>query len=244
MRVRGVPKEKLSGISGEDWVDRTRRPYVVGDTAWVPVIFGKPFDRELFAQPAYTGRGFYLIECGETRHRESGYTYILDPSKVMFSQGNRSEKSRIAQQIRKGGRPERVADMFAGIGYFTIPMAGAGAVVHVMEINPVACGYLQRNVALNHLLNRITVSQGDCRDLLDGIYDRIVMGHFDAIDMLPSALLHVRPGSILHLHAIEIPIDRVQATVEGAGFSCGIQVHKVKKYRPHAWHVVHDITIL
>jgi len=292
MRVRGVPKEKLSGISGEDWVDRTRRPYVVGDTAWVPVMQGKPFDREIFAQPAYTGRGFYLIgdiavvhgmrptdeeihrivnlknprgviwrealddimrtprtevvwgECSETRHRESGYTYILDPSKVMFSQGNRTEKSRIAQQIRKGGKPERVADMFAGVGYFTIPMAGAGAVVHAMEINPVACGYLERNAALNHLADHITVLQGDCRDLLEGTYDRIVMGHFDAIDMLPSALCHVRPGTTLHLHGIEIPIDRVRQTVEGAGFSCGIRVHKVKKYRPHAWHVVHDITIL
>ncbi len=292
MRVRGIPKEKVGEIADADWVDRTRRPYVEGDTAWVPVLPDKPFDREIFAKPAYAGRGFYLIgditvvhgtrptiddirrivefkkirgvlwrealdditrtpraevvwgECGETRHRESGYVYILDPSKVMFSQGNRTEKSRIAQQIRAGSGMERVADMFAGVGYFTIPMAGAGATVHAMEINPVACGYLQRNAMENRLADRITVSQGDCRDLLNGTYNRIVMGHFDAIGMLPDALRHILSGSIIHLHSIGPQEERVHATVKGAGFSCGIRVHKVKKYRPHAWHVVHDITIV
>ncbi|HII98991.1 MAG TPA: SAM-dependent methyltransferase [Methanoregula sp.] len=291
MRVRGIGKERLGKIQDEDWVDRSRRPYVEGDIAWVPVLPGRSFDREITAEPAYTGRGFYLIgdiavvhgmrptaeditrivnlknprgviwrealdditriprtevvwgECGETRHRESGYVYHLDPSKVMFSQGNRTEKSRIAQLIRQGNTTERVADMFAGVGYFTIPMAGAGARVHAMEINPVACGYLQRNAVENRLADRITVSPGDCRNLLDGIYDRIVMGHFDATGMLTIALRHVRPGSTIHLHAIEGPEDSVRAIVESAGFSCGIRVHKVKKYRPHAWHVVHDITI-
>ncbi len=51
-------------------------------------------------------------------------------------------------------------------------------------------------------------SLGDCRDLLTGTYDRIVMGHFDAISMLPSALLHVHEGSIIHLHSIGTVEDR------------------------------------
>jgi tRNA wybutosine-synthesizing protein 2 len=38
--------------------------------------------------------------------------------------------------------------------------------------------------------------------------------------------------------------DPIQEQVEGAGFSASIDVHKVKKYRPHAWHVVQDVTIL
>lgn len=291
MRVRGIPREKLGGTAGADWVDRSRRPFVEGDTAWVPVRPGYAFDREISAEPAYAGRGFYVIgdiavvhgnrptmedihrivelrkprgvlwrealdnitrtpraevvwgECGETRHRESGYVFILDPSKVMFSQGNRTEKGRIAQQVRAGRGTERVADMFAGIGYFSIPMAGAGATVHAMEINPVACGYLRRNAGENRLADRITVSPGDCRDLLDGTYDRIVMGHFDSIGMLPHALRHARTDSVIHLHSIGEQEEAIRSIVESAGFSCGIMVHKVKKYRPHAWHVVHDITI-
>jgi tRNA wybutosine-synthesizing protein 2 len=291
MRVRGVPKEQLGGITHADWVDQSRRPFVEGNIAWVPVLPGEPCDKEISAHPEYAGRGFYLIgdiavvhgerptpedirkivdlknprgilwrealddiirtprvevvwgECGETRHRESGYVYILDPSKVMFSQGNRNEKGRMAELIRSGPGNERVADMFAGVGYFTIPIAGAGATVHAMEINPVSCGYLTRNAAENQLADRITVSPGDCRDLLTGTYDRIVMGHFDAPSMLSHALRHVRSGSAIHIHSIGPQEELVREAVEGAGFSCGVIVHKVKKYRPHAWHVVHDVTI-
>jgi len=72
---------------------------------------------------------------GEVRHREQGCTFILDPTRVMFAQGNRVEKARIAALVRPG---ERIADMFAGIGYFTIPAARSGARIHAMEINPVA----------------------------------------------------------------------------------------------------------
>lgn len=182
-------------------------------------------------------------DTGEVQHHENGYTYFLDPGKVMFAQGNRSEKMRIAQLVHRSEAPERVADMFAGIGYFTIPMAGSGASVHAIEINPVAFGYLNRNIHENDLADRVDSSLGDCRDLLTGTYDRIVMGHFDAIIMLPSALMHVHEGSIIHLHSIGTREDQIKKVVEGAGFSASIHVHKVKKYRPHEWHVVQDVTI-
>jgi tRNA wybutosine-synthesizing protein 2 len=133
--------------------------------------------------------------------------------------------------------------MFAGIGYFTIPMAGSGAYVHAMEINPVAFGYLNRNIGENGLSDRVGTSLGDCRDLLTGTYDRIVMGHFDAISILPSTLLHVHEGSIIHLHSIGTVEDTIKDRVDSAGFSATIHVHKVKKYRPHAWHMVQDVTI-
>ncbi|MCK9278919.1 MAG: SAM-dependent methyltransferase, partial [Methanoculleus sp.] len=128
---------------------------------------------------------------GEVRHREQGYTFILDPCRVMFAQGNRTEKARIASLIRPG---ERVADMFAGIGYFSIPAACSGARVHAMEINPTAFEYLQRNIMANHVADRVTAEVGDCRRLLAGVYDRVLMGHFDAPSMLAEVLAHVRSG--------------------------------------------------
>ncbi|NMB77509.1 MAG: methyltransferase [Methanomicrobiales archaeon] len=291
MRVRFVPRKDLARVASADWVDHSRRPFVEGESAWVPVLPGKPFDRDIIAPPEYAGRGYYVIgdiivihgnrpdpqevrnlaerkkprgilwrealdditrtprtevlfgTCGDTEHHESGFTYILDPSKVMFSQGNRNEKNRMADLIRQAGDHERVADMFAGIGYFTIPMAAAGSVVHAMEINPVACAYLRRNAVVNKLDTRIIVAEGDCRELITGTYDRIVMGHFDSLLFLSHALRHVTPGSIIHVHTVGTFEDTIRTTVEGAGFSCRIQVHKVKKYRPHAWHVVHDVTI-
>jgi len=180
---------------------------------------------------------------GEVRHKENGYLFIMDPQEVMFSMGNRNEKMRIARLIRSGSGHERVADMFAGIGYFTIPMAGAGAEVHAMEINPVAFRYLERNIAVNRFTDRVTTGLGDCRALLSGIYDRIVMGHFDAVTMLPEALAHAEAGSVLHIHSIGTVEEQIRSAVEGAGFSSTIRVHKVKKYRPHAWHVVQDVIL-
>ena len=32
---------------------------------------------------------------------------------------------------------------------------------------------------------------GDCRTLLTGTYDRVVMGHFDALNFLPAVFPHV-----------------------------------------------------
>jgi tRNA wybutosine-synthesizing protein 2 len=182
-------------------------------------------------------------EAGEVCHRENTYSYIFDPRKVMFSQGNRKEKMRVAEMVRSGPGHERVADMFAGIGYFSVPLAGAGARVHAMEINPVAFGYLTQTIHANGFSDRITTSLGDCRQLLSGTYDRIVMGHFDAVTMLSSALQHVTSGSIIHVHSIGPVEDQIRSQVEGTDFSASIHVHKVKKYRPHEWHIVQDVSI-
>ncbi len=182
-------------------------------------------------------------DVGEVRHQENGYSYFLDPRRVMFSQGNREEKLRMATLVQGSGLRERVADMFAGIGYFTLPIGGSGGNVHAMEINPVAFAYLERNIIVNGLSDRITPSLGDCRDLLSGTYNRIIMGHFDAITLLPAALQHVEAGSTIHVHSIGTVREQIGEMCESAGFSSTIMVHKVKKYRPHAWHVVQDVAL-
>ena len=56
----------------------------------------------------------------ETIHKENGCKFKLDVAKVMWSKGNVNERLRIAKLIKDN---ERVLDMFAGIGYFTIPAA-------------------------------------------------------------------------------------------------------------------------
>ena len=177
---------------------------------------------------------------GEVSHHENGITYFLDPCRVMFSQGNREEKARIAGLIREG---EHVADMFAGIGYFTISAARAGAQVHAMEINPVAFSYLEKNCAANYVAGQVRCSCGDCRDLLDGTYDRILMGHFDSVSMLRSAFSHVHVGSVLHVHTIGHAVDEISLEAERAGWQIGLTEVKVKKYAPGRWHMVTDVVI-
>ncbi|MDN7013462.1 SAM-dependent methyltransferase [Methanoculleus sp. FWC-SCC3] len=288
MRARKVPAAALADIADAEWVDPSRRPYVEGGVAWVPVREGYFADTDLPERETYRGRGYHLLgdvavvhgdaptkeeltaivehcrprgvvqvkgflsemripdievlygTAGEVRHREQGYTFFLDPTKVMFSQGNRNEKARIASLVRPG---ERVADMFAGIGYFTIPAAMSGARVHAMEINPIAFEYLQRNIMANRVRGRVTGELGDCRELLSGVYDRILMGHFDAPSMLGDVLAHVREGSVLHIHSIGDVNETIRERVDEAGFSAAVTSRRVKKYGPHAWHMVQDVTI-
>ncbi|HTY15085.1 MAG TPA: SAM-dependent methyltransferase [Methanoregulaceae archaeon] len=288
LRVRQVPVSVLCDSLQEDWVDATKKPFVKGDTAFIPVKEHYHSEGVLDRRKPYQGRGYHMIgdvalvrgrkpsaeelenlvswrkprgvlwirsvqgderipeselvygTAGEVIHREQGLSYVLDPSKVMFSQGNRPEKVRMAALVRPG---EAVADMFAGIGYFSIPMAHAGAVVHAMEINPVAFRYLEINTRLNHLEAVLEPECGDCRLLLDGYYDRIVMGHFSSRDMVSDALEHVHRGSKMHIHSSGKVPPEIAKTIEEAGYDPIIVVRTVKKTGPGNWHFVQDVVL-
>ncbi len=70
-----------------------------------------------------------------TEHKENGCVFRLDVSKVMFSLGNQAERMRVARLVYDG---EVVVDMFAGIGYFSIPIAvhSNARRIYAIEINP------------------------------------------------------------------------------------------------------------
>jgi len=99
----------------------------------------------------------------ETVHREHGTVYALDLGEVMFSPGNKAERARMGEAV---AADERVLDMFAGIGYFTLPMARAGAHVTAVERNPAAFGYLVENVVRNGVQERVETYRADCRDVI------------------------------------------------------------------------------
>ncbi|QSZ66716.1 SAM-dependent methyltransferase [Methanofollis aquaemaris] len=288
MRVRKVSRDALAAAMREEWLDRSRRPYVEGEWAYVPVREGYGVEFDLPERRPYRGRSFQMI--GDTAvihgarptdeevaaivawrspacvlylagidgvrrlpatevlygdphpvcHHENGFCYWLNPAEVMFAQGNLEERRLMGRVIAPG---ERVADMFAGIGYFTVPMASAGAKVHAMEINPVSFGYLQRNIHENKLEGRVRPENGDCRDLLDGVYDRVVMGHFDAPGFFAAALAHAEVGTVIHLHALGDAAAAAEAMAKDAGFTAAVTTRKVKKYGPHIWHVVHDVVL-
>jgi len=96
------------------------------------------------------GMRFLMGDSALTTHVENGIRYRFDVSRIMFSSGNVDERIRMAG-IRMGG--ETVVDMFAGIGYFTLPVAKYSGAARVLacEINPLACEYLRENIELNGL---------------------------------------------------------------------------------------------
>lgn len=271
----------------ESWVDKTRRPFIAPEGAYVPVCNGYPAthtlpDRQRKGRGyqkmgdviAFHGkkplpheindvlirehpRGIIWIEghdgiiripritlvygsAGEVVHRESGIEYRFDVEKVMFSQGNREEKRRICSLISPG---ERVGDMFAGIGYFSLGMAKAGADVHAMEINPVSSYYLRQNIISNNLEDRVRISPVDCRISLTGVYDRIHMGHYDAVDFLADALKYVRQGTCLHVHMLGDRTPEIHSILRSSGYDARISLVRVKKAGPRVWHLVADVVI-
>lgn len=185
----------------------------------------------------------------ETVHKENGCLFKLDTMQVMFSQGNLAEKKRMS----KLGKDETVVDMFAGIGYFSIPMAVHAKPKKIIsiEINPVSFGYLKENVALNRVGDIIESIAGDCAKVTPRrIANRVIMGYLDGQDYLETGINALLPGGILHYHeavpeAIESrPVDRIIEVCRKIGRNVEITGRRrIKKYAPGVWHVVVDANV-
>jgi len=186
----------------------------------------------------------------ETVHLADGVRFKLDAAKVMFSSGNLPERMRMARISRPG---ETVVDMFAGIGYFAIPMAlhSRPKSVYACEVNPVAVHYLEENARINRVEN-VTPLPGDCRATApEGIADRIVMGYLRAQTFLDKAMKVAGPEAVLHYHEAcpnELIDSRPWSAVREAGERAGrrielLRLHNLKSYAPGVSHVVLDARI-
>lgn len=134
----------------------------------------------------------------EIEHHENQVKYRFDFTKIMFSKGNIAERKYLAKLIQDG---ETIVDMFAGIGYFSLPSAKLANPSHVysIEMNPDAFDYLKINIEINKLEPKITPILGDCgmevpKLAQQGIIaDRIIMGVFPApYEYIDAALTIVK----------------------------------------------------
>jgi len=197
----------------------------------------------------------------ETVHTEYGTEYALDLAEVMFSPGNEAERVRMGDTVEPG---ERVLDMFAGIGYFTLPMARAGAEVIAVEHNPTAFRYLVENTMQNGVGGLVHPYRADCREVIEtgldgGPVDRVVMGYYEASEpdgdggftYLDSALHALAPGGTLHMHettpenlVFERPIERLETAVADADRTVEIlDTRRVKSHSEGVAHVVVDARV-
>jgi hypothetical protein len=143
---------------------------------------------------------------------EHGIRQSYDVTRVMFSRGNVTEKKRFGTSCVRAD--ESVLDMYAGIGYYTLPALILGKARHVTacEWNGHALLALRYNLDSNGVGgDRATVLGGDCRASLkrlllrgDASFDRISLG------LLPSSeggwdvavsCLDRGAGGWLHVHA-------------------------------------------
>ncbi|XP_040526991.1 tRNA wybutosine-synthesizing protein 2 homolog isoform X1 [Gallus gallus] len=136
-------------------------------------------------------------------HVDNGIRYTFDVTKCMFSPGNITEKLRVASMQCSG---EVLVDLYAGIGYFTLPylVHAAASFAHACEWNPHALEALRRNLALNGVQDRCQIHAGDSRQLqLRDVADRVNLG------LIPSSeegwpvacrVLKKSTGGVLHIH--------------------------------------------
>lgn len=119
---------------------------------------------------------------------EQGIRQSFDVTQVMFSRGNISEKIRFGTQLVQTG--DVVLDLYAGIGYYTLPalLQGGASYVYACEWNPRALQALQRNVRDNKVHERASIVAGDCRNLvLPSVKDATAPINRVSLGLLPSS---------------------------------------------------------
>jgi tRNA wybutosine-synthesizing protein 2 len=188
-----------------------------------------------------------------TIHKENGIKFKLDLQKIMFSSGNMNERIRMANISTKG---EVVADLFAGIGYFSLPLAvhGKSKRIYSCEKNPVSYKYLCENIVLNNVTNIVEPLFGDNREIAPTeVADRIIMGYIgNSINFIPTAFNCLKNScGIIHFHdkfpdkkVPEIPMEKLNQEASKINREIKLlKYKKVKSYAPGVSHFVFDIKV-
>lgn len=105
-----------------------------------------------------------LGDSGWVEHTDNAIKYVFDVTKVMFSSGNVTEKLRVASFKCDG---ETILDLYAGIGYFTLPylVHAKAQLVHACEWNGDAVEALERGLLRNGVREKCIIHFGDNREV-------------------------------------------------------------------------------
>jgi tRNA wybutosine-synthesizing protein 2 len=188
----------------------------------------------------------------EVEVRENGIRYRFDAAKILFSRGNKGERARAGRLVRP---QERVLDMFAGIGYFSLPAAltGKASRVDACETNPLSVRYLAENAQLNGVSGKIVIHPVDNREAaLDrGAFDRAFLGYLPtSLEFVRVALPLLRPeGGWIHVHQVVDAHDAERTAQMAAerevrlhgGAVVESSSRRVKAFGPGRTHVVADV---
>ena len=186
----------------------------------------------------------------ETLHVEGGVRYALDVGRIMFSSGNLAERVALPARVRPG---DVVVDLFAGIGYFALPIAlrSRARVVYACEVNPVAFRYLTTNIRLNRATNVIP-RLGDCREVAPrAVADWVLMGHFDAREYLDVAFDALRGRGTILYHELcpkeqypDALTRRLAAAARARWMNVvSIRTRIVKSYAPGIVHATAELAV-
>ncbi|MHA2397915.1 MAG: class I SAM-dependent methyltransferase [Promethearchaeota archaeon] len=191
------------------------------------------------------------------QHKEHGVIYQFDITKIMFSKGNINERKFLATLVKEG---EIIVDMFAGIGYFSLPIAkhSKAEKIYAIELNSESFKYLSINTEINHLENVIQPINGNCKEEVIKLSnlgikaDRVIMGVFPApLDYVNIALKLVKEGgTMFHFEGVigkdehDSLFEDFRNIAKESSYKCELQSYRyVKSYGPRLFHIVLDIFV-
>ncbi|KAL9837409.1 tRNA wybutosine-synthesizing protein 2 homolog isoform 2-T2 [Geothlypis trichas] len=178
-----------------------------------------------------------LGQHGWVEHVDNGIRYTFDVTKCMFSPGNITEKLRVASLPCSG---EVVVDLYAGIGYFTLPFlvhAGA-AFVHACEWNSHAVEALHRSLVLNGVRDRCHIHSGDSRQL-HPLPSALVPAASPPLHSVPSCIPSppLCPQLQLRDVADRVNLGLIPSSEEGWPVACRV----LKKATGGVLHIHHNV---
>lgn len=189
----------------------------------------------------------------EALYRENGCRYMIDIARVYFTPRLATERMRIADRIKNG---DKVVDMFAGVGPFSILIAKKFPASQVIAIdkNPDAVKYLKLNVILNKVKN-VEIREGDARERIRGITeaDHIIMNlPHSGLEFLDAALGAIRKGGVIHLYAITHEDDLfggILSRIEEIAHQSDMQIvtldkRVVRPYAPYQYNICVDLMVI
>ena len=265
-KVEGIGESEANGVrTGID---------VIGDLAIVKFSHGPIQGRELVGEKILREmrnvkgvfeqeggiEGEYRLRklrhlAGERRtttlHKENGCQFLVDIAKVYYSPRLSTERLAVAMMVRDG---ERVLNMFAGVGPFSITIAcRRRASVTSCESNKEAYRLHLENNMMNKVAGRITTINADAAalpDWLEGKFDRILMPHPSRADRyLGAARRLVADGGVIHYyrHISAEDFDQAKSAIlhelrEVQGLR-SIEVRKVREVGPRWLEVVADLQL-
>ncbi len=175
---------------------------------------------------------------------ENGCTFRLNPQAIMYSQGNHQEKKRMIATVKDS---EIIVDMFAGIGYFTVPIAKnhKNSTVYAIEKNPESFKYLLENIRANYLSNVIPILS-DAGKARVPQADRVIMGLIPSCKaFVKTAARLTKKGAVIHYHGLAREKKEYALLNDFGDFKVRLlKTIIVKGYKPHVNHVVLDIQLI
>lgn len=108
-----------------------------------------------------------------TEVKENGIRFKFDFSAVYWNPRLSTEHERIVKKVQPGNI---LYDVFAGVGPFSIPCAKRKCVVLANDLNPESFKWLQHNVKLNKVQERVTAFNKDGADFIKEDVKQHILG--------------------------------------------------------------------